>query len=263
MKGIKGLAAVILAGGRGTRFQDVCGKIPKSMAPVGLKNKPHLEYLVDYLLKKGIQKVIIVTGFLSEIIEDNFFSWRRKGVEIILDPPEIPDTGGATKNAILHLLKDKNYFIKDILYWSPDTLVSGVDPERLYQYHLSHGLPSTIVFTNDPTAPNTGKIKVTRKKNFYLISYFNETGERVVWENPLAHAGTGILSLSTLLDVLYSPPFEGRNSFCMYKEVMPYIVQRGAAAWITGGNFLEWGTAERFEKIMARHPEWIEAAYAL
>lgn len=258
---MKRLAAVILAGGRGTRFLDVCGKIPKSMAPVGLKQKPHLEYLVEHLLRKGVRKIIIVTGFLSGMIEDNFFSWRKQGVEIILDPPEIPDTGGATKNTLAHILRDTSCLITDILYWSPDTLVSGVDPAKLYQYHLEHGLPATIVLTNDPTAPNTGKIKVLPKKHFYFISYFKETAERVVWQNPLAHAGTGIINLSTLLDVFYSPPFEGRKTFCMYKEVMPWIVERGAAAWITGGNFLEWGTAERFDKIMARHPEWIEAAY--
>jgi len=257
---IGGLVAVILAGGKGTRFEGVGGNVSKSMARVGFKNKPHLEYLVEYLLKKGIGKIIIVAGFLSPLIQERFISWKKKRMEVILDPPEIPDTGGATKNALIHLFKSGNYY-RDILYWSPDTLVTRIDPRKLYQYHLFHGLGSTIVFTNDPTAPNTGKVDVERIGNFLYISYFNESGERVFWKNSIAHAGCGIINLATLSDILFSPLFEKINSFCMYRKVMPEVVKRGAGAWITGGKFLEWGTAERFEEKMRKNPQWIENAY--
>lgn len=254
------LVGIILAGGKGTRFEGVGGNVPKSMSKVGLKNKPHLEYLVEYLLRKGLKKIIIVAGFLSPLIQEKFLSWKKRGVEVILDPPEIPDTGGATKNALLYLLKGKEYF-RDILYWSPDTLVTGVDPRILYRYHLSHGLPSTIVFTNDPTAPNTGKVGVNRKGNFLFISHFNESGERVFWKNSIAHAGCGIIKISTLLDIFYLPPLEKKNAFCMYRKVIPLVVDRGAAAWITSDQFLEWGTAGRFDEIILRNPHWIEGAY--
>ena len=63
--------AIILAGGLGTRLREVIGEdIPKSMAPVD--GRPFLEYLLAYLDKWGVDRVIMATGNKHEAIEEHF-----------------------------------------------------------------------------------------------------------------------------------------------------------------------------------------------
>lgn len=91
--------AIILAGGFGTRLRDVIGEeIPKPMAPVN--GKPFLEYLLHYLDKWGIERVILATGHLHEAIE-GWFGDAYRQLEIIYSRETEPlGTGGAVKKAM-------------------------------------------------------------------------------------------------------------------------------------------------------------------
>jgi len=91
--------AIILAGGFGTRLREVIGKdIPKPMAPVN--GKPFLEYLLTYLDKWGVDRVILASGYKHEVIEE-YFGDRYKSQEIVYSREEEPlGTGGAVKKAL-------------------------------------------------------------------------------------------------------------------------------------------------------------------
>ena len=58
--------AIVLAGGLGTRLKEVLPGIPKCMAPVN--GKPFLTYVLDYLLRQNISKVILSVGYLKDQI---------------------------------------------------------------------------------------------------------------------------------------------------------------------------------------------------
>ncbi|MEP6663539.1 MAG: nucleotidyltransferase family protein [Verrucomicrobiota bacterium] len=62
--------AVILAGGLGTRIRHLLPDLPKPMAPVS--GKPFLEWVVRYLKKQGLKRIVISTGFRGEKIEEYF-----------------------------------------------------------------------------------------------------------------------------------------------------------------------------------------------
>jgi len=62
--------AIILAGGLGTRLASVLGELPKCMATI--HGRPFLSYLLDYLHKEGIKKVILSIGHLGEGVEQYF-----------------------------------------------------------------------------------------------------------------------------------------------------------------------------------------------
>lgn len=51
------MEAIILAGGFGTRLQEVVNDLPKSMALVN--GRPFLEYLLDYLKVAGDRKSVV------------------------------------------------------------------------------------------------------------------------------------------------------------------------------------------------------------
>ena len=63
--------AIVLAGGLGTRLQEVLPGIPKCMAPVNAK--PFLTYVLDYLAEQGIIKVILSVGYLKDQIINRIF----------------------------------------------------------------------------------------------------------------------------------------------------------------------------------------------
>ncbi len=88
-----------MAGGFGTRLKEVIGEdIPKPMAVVN--GRPFLEYLLAYLDKWGVERVILATGYKHEVIEA-YFGNRHKNQEIIYSKEIEPlGTGGAVKQAM-------------------------------------------------------------------------------------------------------------------------------------------------------------------
>src|SRR2546429_9672964 len=67
--------AVILAGGRGTRLRPLTDTRPKPM--VEFHGKPFLEYLVDMLREQGFARVLLLLGYLPDVIQDYFGDGSR------------------------------------------------------------------------------------------------------------------------------------------------------------------------------------------
>jgi UTP--glucose-1-phosphate uridylyltransferase len=59
--------AVIAAAGFGTRFLPQTKAMPKEMLP--LIDKPIIQYIVEDLVKAGIEDIIIVTGYSKFALE--------------------------------------------------------------------------------------------------------------------------------------------------------------------------------------------------
>lgn len=72
--------AVILAGGRGTRMQPLTDTKPKAMIEFG--GKPFLEYMIEMLRAQGFEDVLLLLGYLPEVIVDHFGDGRQHGLGI-------------------------------------------------------------------------------------------------------------------------------------------------------------------------------------
>lgn len=72
--------AVILAGGRGTRLRPVTNDRPKPMAPI--LGRPFLEYQIEQLREQGFDRILLLLGYLSAVVQDYFGDGRRWGVQI-------------------------------------------------------------------------------------------------------------------------------------------------------------------------------------
>ncbi|MEO1261810.1 MAG: nucleotidyltransferase family protein [Bacteroidota bacterium] len=89
---------IILAGGLGTRLRSVVEEQPKSMAPIN--GKPFLEYLLDFLIKYEIEKVIFSVGYKSNYILNHFANnYKSLSIEYAFEKEPL-GTGGAIKNAM-------------------------------------------------------------------------------------------------------------------------------------------------------------------
>ena len=58
------MRAIILAAGLGTRLRPMTNNTSKALIKV--KDKPLVEYQIEYLKEKGIDEIIIVVGYLHE-----------------------------------------------------------------------------------------------------------------------------------------------------------------------------------------------------
>jgi len=93
--------AIILAGGMGTRLRDVISDGPKSMAPIN--GRPFLEYVLDYLDRWGLRRVILSVGYQKDVIIRHFGN-QYKSMEIAYAIENEPlGTGGAILNALRHV----------------------------------------------------------------------------------------------------------------------------------------------------------------
>ena len=137
------MKAVIMAGGRGTRISSVNSEIPKPMIPI--LDKPILQYQIEALSSQGVQEIILVIGYLGNVIKEYFSDGGKFGVRIdYIEEKEPLGTAGA-----LFLLKDK--IQEDFLLLCGD-LIFNIDIKRFYSAHKSFGGIATL-FTHPNSHP--------------------------------------------------------------------------------------------------------------
>ena len=97
--------AVILAGGRGERLSPLTNTIPKPLAPIN--KTPFMDYLIYTLVKKGINKVLILLGYKGSLIADRYKSMQNVVIEFSYGNEE-DKTGRRILNAYKQL---DNHFL--------------------------------------------------------------------------------------------------------------------------------------------------------
>lgn len=128
------VAAVVMAGGFGTRLRPLTEDLPKPMLRVG--DRPLLERTIEQLRAAGIRHVNVTTHYLPEKITDHFGDGRAYGVEIAYVTEDRPlGTAGG-----LALVKDSR---EPLLVINGDLLVS-VDFRDFAKHHRKHGADVTV-----------------------------------------------------------------------------------------------------------------------
>ena len=84
--------AVILAGGRGTRMKPLTDRRPKPMIEV--HGKPFLEYQVEQLREQGFERLLLLLGYLPEVIRDYFGDGQRWDIKIDYSVTHVDDETG-------------------------------------------------------------------------------------------------------------------------------------------------------------------------
>jgi NDP-sugar pyrophosphorylase family protein len=98
------MTAVLLAAGRGKRLGDPTAHLPKPLLDIA--GAPLISHIVDALAGAGLANFIVVTGYLSEQIEQwaKTHSRDNPGIKITtVRQPELNGTGGAMLAAKTHL----------------------------------------------------------------------------------------------------------------------------------------------------------------
>jgi histidinol-phosphate phosphatase family protein len=132
--------AVILAGGRGTRLKRLTDSRPKPM--VEILGKPFLAYQIEQLRDQGFEKVLLLLGYLPQVVQDYFDDGRRWGIKIEYSISAIEDET-ARRLKLAELLLDP-YFLLLYCdnYWP-------MQIEKMWLQFIASGAPAMItVYTN-------------------------------------------------------------------------------------------------------------------
>ncbi|QDT03501.1 D-glycero-alpha-D-manno-heptose 1-phosphate guanylyltransferase [Rubripirellula lacrimiformis] len=129
-------AAMILAGGKGTRLGKITQNLPKPMVQVA--GRPILERIVLHFVGAGVRKIYLSVNHLAEVIEDHFQDGSRFGCEITyLREQEPLGTGGS-----LALLKDQN--LQAPLIAMNGDLIAEFDVQRMLETHSEDNNQITV-----------------------------------------------------------------------------------------------------------------------
>jgi len=122
--------AVILAAGRGSRLGNRTHEIPKAVLPIGPRSTSDptkttfLRRHVEILRKYGVERIVVVVGYLRDEIEKELAVWGE-GVDIVVnDTPKIETSGSLhslqfaarSKHGIFDGLHQTVFMDADIIY---------------------------------------------------------------------------------------------------------------------------------------------------
>jgi len=131
------LKAVILAAGMGVRLRPMTENLPKGL--IAINGKTLLEYSLDNLLTYGIKEVIVVTGYLENMIRKEI-GGSYKGIQIEYVCNALFEQTGS----MYSLSQLKNIITEDILLLESDLLYE----KRAVGYLLESKLQDVILMSD-------------------------------------------------------------------------------------------------------------------
>ena len=155
------MEVIILAGGLGTRLQEVVSDVPKTMAPVN--GKPFLHYLLSWLKNYQVEKIILSVGYKSETVLKYFGnSFLNIPVEYVVEE-KLLGTGGAVKYA---LNRAEGY---NILVLNGDTYFP-IDLNKFFAFHSDNNYQFSVALKRMKNFTRYGSVDCRRD----TIIRFNE-----------------------------------------------------------------------------------------
>jgi len=221
------LEAIILAGGFGTRLQQVLIDLPKAMAQVN--GRAFIEYLLNYLTGQGIKKFIFSVGYKKEVVQNHLGNqFKNIPVEYAIEDEPF-GTGGGIKNA-MKLAEGESVFVLN-----GDSMFR-VDLQALNQLHADSKSDITIALRFLEDTERFGSVSIDEQRR---IVGFKEKGI----ENGSGYINGGIYLINK--SYLLSPIFP--EKFSIEKDCFEkYFMHSRFFGFPSRGYFLDIGIPEDY-----------------
>lgn len=224
---MKTVEAIILAGGLGTRLQDVVYDMPKPMAAIN--GKPFLSYLLNELSLQGIEKVILSVGYKYKMIEA-YFGHHYAGMELKYAVEHEPlGTGGGIRLALQQVAGQR------VFLFNGDTLFK-VPLAQMESFHKDGNFDLTLAVKELANFDRYGRVEINNGK----ILAFHEK-QKV--DQGFINGGVYLMEKHVLLNENYPAKFSFEKDF-LEKQ----IGQISCGAFPANGYFLDIGIPETYEQ---------------
>lgn len=161
---INNMKAVILAGGLGTRMQELTELIPKPMVEIG--SKPALWHIMKIFSYYGVSNFNVALGYKGHIIKKFFtdYSTNQNSIRVDLSRDvieelennhedwvvELIDTGPVTQTGG-RIARMKKFIGDNRFFLTYGDGVSDIDLEALLEFHKKQGKIATVTAVRPPS----------------------------------------------------------------------------------------------------------------
>ncbi|MCY9664837.1 nucleotidyltransferase family protein [Paenibacillus alginolyticus] len=231
------MEAIVLAGGFGTRLRSVVSNVPKPMAPVG--GIPFLCYILDYLKKFGISRVVLSTGYKHEIIED-YFGKAYRGIELVYSVENEPlGTGGAIRVA-LEKVKSNEVFVLN-----GDTFFQ-VDLHKMREFQTSKNADLSISLKLMNHFDRYGTVEVSLDR---IIAFH----EKKITAAGMINGGIYLLKSNLFNNIVLPDKFSFESQFLQL-----YLNKLQFYGYLSEGYFIDIGVPEDYMRAQKEIGEFFE-----
>jgi len=225
----RGVQALILAGGEGTRLRPLTSTVPKPVVP--LVDRPFIVYMIEWLRGHGVDDVILACGFMADGVRAVLGDGSALGVRLrYIEEPEPLGTGGPLKFAE-DLLAERFFMLNgDVL--------TDIDLTAQLRQHEQTGARATLAL-----------IGVDDPSSYGLVRLADDLSVRAFVEKPSPEeGGTHLINAGAYIlerDVLEGMAPSG-TKISIEREVFPTLVDNGLYGYAASGYWMDIGTPERY-----------------
>ena len=239
---------IVLCGGKGTRLRPLTYYVQKTMVPVGVKQKPLLEYVVRLFKFHGIDDLILLVNYKAEQIMNYFEDGSRFNMKItyLEDDPHSKGTGGAVLTAYNKgLVSTKDTFL---VYYGD--VITNMNLTDLLQYHKDKQAWGTVALSSG------FKVRVglaNLDKDGKILGFV----EKPTLEKPVS-IGISVLKGEVLEDMKV---LKGeKEELDLMAEVFPYLLKVGKTVYgyVSKAFWYDVLSTEAYEKL---DPELIDEMF--
>jgi NDP-sugar pyrophosphorylase family protein len=217
----------VLAGGMGTRLRSVVADRPKVLATV--RDRPFLAYLLDQVARAGVREIVLLTGYMADLVQQQFGSKYADMALSYSEEPEPLGTAGALCYALPLLTRST------VLVLNGDSYCD-LDLAAYFERHQHSGAEISLALTAVPDASRFGKVRLATEDR---IEGFEEKQKNAGpgWIN----AGVYLLGRRLIEEI----PDSGAVS--LERDLFPRWAAAGRChAFKTTGKFLDIGTPDSY-----------------
>jgi mannose-1-phosphate guanylyltransferase len=219
------MQALVLAGGAGTRLRPLTETVAKPILP--LAGRPHIAYVIDWLVAHGVDDVVVSCGHLAGSVRDALGELEHVPIRYAVEP-DARGTAGAIRFAEEHLGDRFLVLNGDIL--------CDLDLSALVAQHERTGARATIALHPVADPSGYGLVRHTDGE----IAEFLEKPDPSEIDTDEINAGAYVLERS-ILDLI---PADREVS--IEREVFPKLVGEGLYGRRLEGYWIDIGTPDRF-----------------
>jgi D-glycero-D-manno-heptose 1,7-bisphosphate phosphatase len=230
--------AVILAGGQGTRLRPLSDIRPKAM--IEIHGRPFLEEIVEMLKDQGFEEVLMLLGYLPNVVQDYFQNGSRWGLKISYSVTPVENNTGRRLKIAEPLLHDCFLLLYCDNYWP-------MQMGPMWKRFLEAGAPAMLTVYTNKDGWTKNSIRVDAEG---FITAFDKSGSTPDLQGVEISYAIFRKSVLDLLPENENVPLE--------ETIYPVLAQRRElAAFVTDHRYYSVGSVNRLpmtEMFLARHP---------